>query len=149
PIRMAGAFHRHFHITNIRDDQGLRVEKRVFVVKGLRWSTLQSVLADQPFELGFATEVEQESDFEVSRTEVAEQLRGGGMKALRRLGFDNDLFVDDEVDYLSCECFALVVHHHSDLAIHAMPSRHELPLESAKVNQLTVAEAERAVDFVK
>jgi len=63
--------------------------------------------ADQPPELRFAIEVEQES---ASRSveQVAEQLWGsGGRKALRRLGFDNDHFVDDEVDFLSSELFTL------------------------------------------
>ena len=71
------------------------------------------------------------------------------MKAFRRLGFDNNLLIDDEVNHLSRKWFALVVHHHGDFAIHAMPSGNELPLEGAKVNQLAVAEAERAVHLVK
>jgi hypothetical protein len=62
-------------------------------------------------------------------------------------------FIDDEVNHLSREWFALVVHHHGDLAIHAMPAGNALPLEDAKVNQLAVAEAEaeaeRAVHLVK
>src|SRR5262245_50177901 len=94
--------------------------------------------------------MEQESDFEVGRTEVAEQLwSGSGMKAFRRLGFDNAFFADDEINYLPCECFALVIHHHSDLAINAVPPGHEFPLEGAKVNQFAVAETERAVHFAK
>ena len=64
------------------------------------------------------------------------------MKALSCLSFDNDLVVDNEVNRLSREWFALVVHHHGDFAIHAMPPGHEFSLEGAKVNQLTVAEAE-------
>lgn len=94
-------------------------------------------------DFGLATKMQNESQFEIRRAEVAEKLRGRiRMQVLRRFDFQDQLFVDDHVEYLSCEWFTTVINLNRRLALNSMPLGHEIPMHGEHVDVLTKSVAE-------
>jgi hypothetical protein len=113
-------------------------------------SMLQAVLADYAMKVGLATEMQEQPDFEIRRTEIAEELKiCRGMEMLGRLDLDDDLLVNDDVQRLSRERFAAIVHHHGDLAVYAMALGNEITLEGQRVDELPVPKPELAMHVAK
>jgi hypothetical protein len=76
---------------------------------------LEPVLADHPLELRLASEVLEQSDFEIGRAEMAEGLTSSAlMQALGGLDLDDELAVQDHIERLSSEWPAFEVDHQAD-----------------------------------
>ena len=111
---------------------------------------LEPVFANHPMEYRFAAEMEEESHFQGRSAQVAEELDVcPGMEMLGRLGFNHDLSVDNHVECLPSQGFATVVHHYGHFAVDLVPLRHEVPLESQRINEFAVPEPECTVHVTK
>lgn len=111
---------------------------------------LQAVLADDAMKVGLATEMQQQPDFKIRRTEIAEELEVcSGMQMLGRLDLDDDLLVDDHVQRLPRQRFAPIVHHHGDLALDAMAFGNQIALQGQGVDELSIPEPELAMHVAK
>jgi hypothetical protein len=109
-----------------------------------------NLFSHHAMELRVVSEMQEKSDLEVRRAEVAKELRWGGQREpLARLIFDDDFSIDDHIERLSGERLAAIVYHHSDFAINLMPLRNQVALHRKSVDVLPISEAERAVNVAE
>jgi hypothetical protein len=111
---------------------------------------LETVLADNTIEFWLAPEVEQESQFQISRVEVAEELQGTvGTQAFGRFDLDYELSVDNHVERLASEWLAPEVHHYRDFPLGTMALGYQVTLEGKCIDVLSVAKSQLAVNIEK
>jgi hypothetical protein len=111
---------------------------------------LETVLADNTIEFWLAPEVEQESQFQISRVEVAEELQGTvGTQAFGRFDLDYELSVDNHVERLASEWLAPEVHHYRDFTLGTMALGYQVTLEGKCIDVLSVAKSQLAVNIEK
>jgi hypothetical protein len=93
-------------------------------------------------ELGIAGVVQDETNFERRRPQIAVSLAAGDAHT-RELGLvlDDDGVVDDHVDHLPSERFAAKVDHNGNLACDLVPFSDERDFQCLRVNVLAVTVA--------
>ena len=105
---------------------------------------------DHPVELRLEAKVKEQSNLEIARPQMAVDLSlCSGLESDGCFAFDHQLFVDDHVQALHRDLFALVTNNDADLALDLVAARDELAFESGSVDVLEKAEAEYVVDLVE
>jgi hypothetical protein len=107
---------------------------------------LEAILEDHTVKLGAISKVQHEPEFEVGRTEIAEQLpRRIGVQPRRRFDLYYKPIINDHVHGLPRERLATIIHHYGHLSIDPMAVGSEVLFEGEAVNVLSVAKAKSPV----
>ena len=86
---------------------------------------------DGPVEFGLRSEVKEETNFEVRAAEVREELPVADLrKFMSRLGLDDHALIDQHVDALESNDFALVVDAYCNLALNGVATARKNPKSS-------------------
>lgn len=100
--------------------------------------------------LRFRAEMQQQPDFEIGRPQIIVELTlGDGMEYRRRLHFNDNCGIDDEVETLEAERLSLVPDLHCVLARHVVAGCAQISFKRRAIQALQESIPERAVHFVE
>jgi hypothetical protein len=102
----------------------------------------------KPVELRVRAEVEEKSNLQVCRPKIVQELAFSGWRQdRRRLDLNNDFFVDDHVDTLSCEHLTSEPNGDRNLATNHSAACHKFALESEGVHVLQESVPQQIVNI--
>ena len=101
----------------------------------------------EPVELGLWSEMQEQTYFQVGRSQIIEYLPWRRLVQLEcRLEFDHDFFVDDEIETLLAELEPIVRNPHPELTRDTQAESQEFLFQSCRIHVLEKPKAEPIVD---